>query len=185
MRRTTWCLGIMLSVGCVDPSMLDGNKMVGDAGEEAAPAAADPGANAPADPGAPAPVKESGFSKLDWKLVNYQEAMKDNPNLVEVENKINAVDPLSAATQSYFSLGSRVHLAAFKHSIDLHKAQYEKNPTFEEFEAMLRQSNVDLQALYPWQAYAYNAEEGTIVILEDRAEKRRMHEERGLEAPAD
>jgi len=121
-----------------------------------------------------------GFAQLTFKLVDKLQALTENPQLVVVENKTNASDPWSAAAQSYFTLGSKASLIALKHGIDLHKAQYDKPPTFAEFESLYRQAGVEFKGLYPWQTYAYDAEAGTVCILEDRAEKARMHKEKGV-----
>lgn len=127
-----------------------------------------------------APPQPRGFSQLEWKLVDKQKALEENPKLVETENKNNASDPFSAAAQSYFTIGSKAHILALKHTIDLHKAQYDSNPTFEQFNSMIKQANVDLKGLYPWQVYAYDSKTGQISILEDREEKARLHKEAGL-----
>ncbi len=141
---------------------------------ESAPVVADQ------NPAEPVPAQPQGFSQLEWKLVDKNKALAENPKLIEVENKTNASDPWSAAAQSYFTMGSKVHLLNFKHSIDLHKAEHDKFPTFDEFNSMLKSANVDLKGLYPWQVYAYDDKTGTLAILEDREEKQRKHEEAGL-----
>lgn len=182
--RTCWitlAVGLWLATmlgGCVDPASLSQKKPDGPA-PEAAPVAA-PMDN---EPPAEAPQQPQGFAQLDWKLVDRNQALQANPDLVEVENRINAADPLMAATQSYFTIGSRAHLLSFKHTVDLYKAEHDKVPPFAEFEKMLKQANVDLKGLYPWQVYAYDDKTGELCILEDRAEKKRLHEERGLPAP--
>lgn len=178
-------LGLVLSAaGCVDPSTLSQKKSAEPAPQ--ADAGPPPQVEAPIaeEAAAPAaPPQPQGFAQVEWKLVDRNKALEENPALVEVENRINAADPLMAATQSYFTIGSRAHLLAFKHSIDLYKAEHEKFPPFAEFDKMMKQANVALKGLYPWQVYAYDDKTGELCILEDRAEKKRMHEERGLPAP--
>jgi hypothetical protein len=185
LHTVVGCLAVLLLAGCI-PSVTNPPA----ATAESEPAAPEPAAAAEVEPAgdeaeapAPAPRQPQGFSKVEWKLVDRNAALQENPDLIEVENRIDATDPLMAATQSYFTLGSRAQLSAFKHSINLYKAQHDKNPPFGEFEQMLKQANVSLQGLYPWQVYAYDDQTGELCILEDRAEKRRLHEERGLPAP--
>lgn len=189
-QRVGGCLVVLLFAGCIDPAMMKPSAATAESEPE--PAAPDQAAPVEAEPApgggdaaapAPAPRQPQGFSKVQWKLVDRNAALKENPDLIEVENRIDATDPLTAATQSYFTLGSRAQLSAFKHQINLYQAQHEKNPPFAEFEQMLKQANVSLQGLYPWQVYAYDDQTGELCILEDRAEKRRLHEERGLPAP--
>jgi len=167
LLTTTWC------VGCEELS----------APSDVAPTAEQPaGVEAAAENAAApeAPPQPQGFSQLEWKLVDKQKALEENPKLVETENKNNASDPFSAAAQSYFTIGSKAHVLALQRNIDIHKAQYDRNPTFDEFNTMIKQAHVDLKGLYPWQVYAYDSKTGQISILEDREEKARLHKEAGL-----
>lgn len=134
-------------------------------GQAAAPAAAAP---------------QPGFSQLEWKLVDKRKALADNPALIEVENKINAGDPLTAASQSYFNLGSRANILNFQHNLQIWEAAEGRKPTFDEFNTMFKQANADLKGLYPWQVYAYDDQDGSICVLEDHAEKKRLYEAQGL-----
>lgn len=195
-------------LGCVDPSMLKEKEKV-ESAEATAPAPVEPagraaqpaggglvanaliapdmdarpagGGNAPAaENPAPAAPAAPSFPQDNTKIVDKNKILAENPGLIETENKINAADPLTAASQSYFTIGSRAQVMALKHSIDLHKAQFEKPPTFAEFETMLRQAGVALKGLYRWQVYAYDERTGEISILEDREMKKRLYEEQGL-----
>lgn len=140
-----------------------------------------PAENAP--DAAPAPNQPQGFSQLEWKLVDKRKALEENPALIETENHTNASDPFSAAAQSYFTIGSQANILNFRHNLDILKAAEDRNPTFEEFNTMFKQANVQLKGVYPWQVYAYDDQEGTICILEDRAEKERLYKAQGLELP--
>ena len=207
---TTGCkfgLLILLMCGCVDPGMFQKQKQAETEKEATAPETEPaPAQNAqPAGTGGPigsmilapdtdskpagqpqaqAPANQApaqpSFPQDNTKLVDKKAVLAENPNLVETENRINATDPLTAVSQSYFSIGSRAQLMALKHAVDLHKAQYDKPPTFAEFESMLKSSGAALKGLYRWQVYAYDETTGQIVILEDRAMKKRLYEEQGL-----
>jgi hypothetical protein len=136
---------------------------------------------AAAEPAAdPKPVP---ITKREARLVDKQKAMQENPQLKEVENRINASDPLTAVAQSYFTIGSRAQVAAMQHNLRIQKEIDGQWPTFEQFQQMLKQSNVKLSALYPYQMYAYDQSTGGIVILEDPEEKRQHYERAGLPVP--
>src|SRR5690606_18305137 len=123
------------------------------------------------------------ITKREARLVDKNKAMQENPALIEVENKITGSDPLTAVAPSYFTIGSPIHVAALKHNSDLIHAAEGRWPTFAEFQQSLKQSNVELEGLYPYQMYAYDDQTGGLVILEDPEEKRRHYEDAGLEVP--
>jgi len=163
--------------GCIDPSMIAPKEAAKT--EEPAPLA--PAANA-APAAAPGPAAgEAGLAKDNTKLVDKKQALAENPNLIVTTNRIDASDPVSAAAQSYFAIGSRAQLYNLKHQIDILKADNNnKPPSFAQFNDLLRQNNVKLAGLYRWQIYAYDDETGDIVILEDHAMKKAEYEKGGL-----
>lgn len=169
--RVTLLLGILFS-GCVDPSMLKKKEQA-----ETAPAPAPaPQPQVEAAPAAPT------FPQDSSKLVDKKKALAENPGLVETENRVNTMDPLLAVSQSMFAIGSKAEVLALQHNIDIHKAQYDKPPTFQEFEEMIRSARVQFKGLYRWQVYAYDDSTGEICILEDKAMKKKLYEEQGLKA---
>lgn len=133
-----------------------------------------------------APPQPQGFSELEWKLVERNRALAENPELVEVENHTQAKDPLTAVTQSYFSGTSKLNATAIEYNaklqsfIDAEGAQEPKPPSFEHLNQQMQQNSNMVKGLKPWQAYAYDELTGKVTILEDRAEKKRLYEERGL-----
>lgn len=129
--------------------------------------------------------KPVAFPMTTTRMVNYKEAIEKNPQLKIVENKINTNDPLLAPAKAYKAIGSRAELLALSHNIDLHKAQWDKYPTYAEFEDLVKQSNVQFKGLYPWQAYSYNEDDGSINILEDPDFKKQMYKDAGLPEPTD
>jgi len=176
-------IGIALA-GCAD--RVPDENPEGDAAPEAqAPGAAAAPAqdnNAPQEDAADKPVP---ITKREAKLVDKKQALQENPALVEVENKITAGDTLTAVAQSYFTIGSKAQVLAMQRSIQIQKELNNRWPTFEEFEKSLKQAGVQLQGLYAYQMYAYDEDTGGIVILEDRAEKKRQYEAAGREYPHD
>jgi len=164
---------VILLTGCIDPKMMQPREKSAETTESAA---TDNPSQAPAEAAPAAPA----FPSDNTKLVDKKQILAENPKLVEVENKINATDPVSAATQGYFALGSQVQLLNLKHAIDLYKAEHEKPPTFVEFDKMIRDAHVPLKGILRWQVYAYDEDTGEMCILEDRDYKKREYEKAGL-----
>jgi hypothetical protein len=129
------------------------------------------------------PPRPANFLKREAKLVDMNKALAENDKLVEVENRISANNYVSALSQSYFALGSRVQVLNLKHQIDIMYNVDERYPSFQEFSDLLRQSGVKLGQLYEWQMYAYDDKTGEIGILEDRALKKQKYEASGREYP--
>lgn len=148
-----------------------------------------PALGTPAESGQPAQQttepKQVTFGKTDARLVDYAEATQ-NPKIVEVENKINASDPLTASYQSYFTIGSRATILAFKHNLNLQKQLNDGNwPSFEQFSADVKKMNIKLVPILPWQMFAYNQQNGSIVLLEDKADKIKRYKAKGIELDED
>jgi len=171
---TLFCSLLGLGAGCIDPSMLKSKETAQQAEEGAAAGQA----AAPADAGGAA---APGLPKDNTKLVDKKQALTENPALIVTTNRINATDPVSAAAQGYFAIGSQAQLLNLKHQIDILKADNDnKPPSFAQFNDLLVQNNVKLAGLYRWQVYAYDDEAGDIVILEDHAMKKAEYEKGGL-----
>lgn len=162
--------------GCFDWSSLTAKK--DDKPSDTSTAAAEQPAE-PADPVvADGPVKvDQGIPEDTVRIVDKKTAMAENPKLFETENKITASDPIFAPAQGLRAVGSKAEMLAFDHTIALHKAQYDKNPTYEEFMGYYEQAHVKLKGLKPWQMYAYDEETGTMTLLEDPDAKIRIEKE--------
>ena len=125
------------------------------------------------------------IGKTTAKVVDAEKA-KQNPKVVEVENKVSGSDPLSVAGSAYVSITSRASTLGFQQALKQHKALNGKNPTYEEFMQMAKQNRVEFTELPPYQMYGYDAKQGSIVILEDKAEKIRLYKKNGIPIePAD
>lgn len=154
-------------------------------GSTAAPAApaSNPQPTAPAaSTPAAAPAQPSGpiISKTTGKIVDLAEAKK-NPKMVEVENKVSGTDPLTVSFNAYVSITSRASVLNFKHQMDILKETNDgKYPTFKETEKLMKQLNIQLSELPPYQLYAYDAKTGGIVLLEDKAEKIRLYKQQNI-----
>ncbi len=141
---------------------------------------------------AAAPAEPEGFSKLEWKIVDRNKALAENPKLVEVENDTNASDPVSAIMQASRSLTSQFNKISMEHNAKLQSfvnategGEDPKPISFEEFNSAAKLNSNNVKGLYKWQAYAYNETTGKVTILEDREEKRRIYEESGREFKVD
>jgi hypothetical protein len=175
MQRLIPVLLCCLCAGCFDPTALQ-------VSSDETPEAETDSPVAPAG-GAPPVAVRPGFPDVEAQVVDKQVAMAENPNLRETENEINAMDPLSAASQSYFALGSRIHLMNFKHQVDIMRELNDRYPTFDEFAEMMQTHDVEFKGLKPWQMYAYDSSDGTVCILEDLDVKRARYEAADIPYP--
>lgn len=114
------------------------------------------------------------LGKTTAKVVDAKKA-KQNPKVVEVENKISGFDPVSIAASAYIAISSRVSLLSFKSSLKQYKALNEKAPSYDEFLKMTQQHRIEFAKLPPYQMYGYDETTGGLVILEDKAEKIRLY----------
>lgn len=135
------------------------------------------GATAPAAaPAQPAPRTGSILGRTTSKIVDLAEVKKNNPKIVEVDSKVTGSDPLTVSFNAYVSITSRASVLNFKHQMDILKATNDdKYPSFKEAEKLMKQLNIQLAELPPYQLYGYDAKTGGIVLLEDKAEKIRLY----------
>ncbi len=131
--------------------------------------------------------KTPQFNELEWKIVDRNKALEENPDLVEVDNDSDAKDPISAISKMYFSPISRINKTTMEHNAKLQSfinaadgAEDPKPPTFEEFNRDAKLNSNNVKGLKPWQVYAYDETTGKVTILEDRSLKKRLFEEQGL-----
>ncbi len=107
------------------------------------------------------------------EILDKQKAMAENPNLVEVENRITGKDPLTISLEAYISASSRINLLNFQHQIDLMRAMNDNRPpSYEEIMKLIKQTKMEFNALPDYQWYAYDAKEGKFLILEDPEAKK-------------
>jgi hypothetical protein len=178
MQRLLIAGFLCLSAGCLDWSALADrqNAKETEAVAEAAEDAAQPagGGGQVAVGGA---ARNQDLPDVEARIVDKQQALQERPHLVETTNRITASDPLFAPLQGIFAVGSKAEILGFTHTIQLHKAANDAFPTYEEFMDYYRQANVKLKGIKPYQVYAYDESDGTIVILEDAIEKERLSRE--------
>lgn len=181
MRQLVLASLLVMACGCFDPAAFQKKADEAAAANEAAapPVAAQP--NQQAAPPVMMPQGEAGIPDVEAIIVDKQKVAVEHPDWKETEEKINATDPLSAASQSYFALGQRVHILNFKHNIDVFYASEGRWPTYDEMIEMFAQFDMKLKHLKPWQVYAYDQSDGTIVVMNNLEEKKRRYEAAGLE----
>lgn len=155
----------------------------GNAAAPTAPAAnPQPAAVTAASAPAAAPAQPSGpiIGRTTAKIVDLAEAKKD-PKVVEVENKVTGSDPLTVSFNAYVSITSRASVLNFKHQMDILKETNDgKYPTFKEAEKLMKQLDIRLAELPPYQLYGYDAKTGGIVLLENKAEKIRLYKQQNI-----
>jgi hypothetical protein len=125
--------------------------------------------------------KSSIIGKTDGKVVDMKKAMAENPDLVIVQNKIEGNDPFSAYGSAYVSMTSNISINAFKHNLNLWKNMPEndrRNPTYKKFMEMAKE--LQFNRLPPYQMYGYDSDTGNIMVLEDKADKKRRYEAAGI-----
>jgi hypothetical protein len=180
MQRLLIAAVFTASCGCLDSSAFQSRKP--DAAAPAPPQAAPPVQQPAAAPVAAAPQGADAIPDMEAQIVDKQQALAENPSLVETSNRMNTTDPIMAISGAYFSAASRAETMAFQHNIEIWKAANDdRYPSYTEFMDMYRSFRVKFKGLKPWQVYAYDQSDGTICILEDRAEKKRRYEAAGIE----
>ncbi len=127
---------------------------------------------------APAPEKRPNLVKRKTQeVVDKNKVMAENPALIEVENKVSGNDPLSTALTGYIAASSRVNVLNFQHQIDLMKATEDRNPTYQEIVDVIKQNNMEFNALPDYQMFAYDEKTGGFGILEDPDAKKAFYDQ--------
>lgn len=111
------------------------------------------------------------IGKTTDQVVDYRVAMTQNPNLVIVENKAAGDDPITFAASAYVSARSQASMFGLQSAIKMHKVVEERPPTYAEFQKMMKENRIEFTAQYAWRMYAYDGQEGRLLVLEDPALK--------------
>ncbi|TWT64479.1 hypothetical protein Pan54_52430 [Rubinisphaera italica] len=127
---------------------------------------------------APEPEKRPNLLKRKTQeVVDKNKVMAENPALIEVENKVTGNDPLSTALTGYIAASSRVNVLNFQRQIDLMKATEDRNPTYQEIVDVIKQNNMEFNALPDYQMFAYDETTGGFGILEDPDAKKAFYDQ--------
>lgn len=168
---------LCLCSGCLDWSALAARQKEKEAEAAEKAAEAEKAAAQAAVPGGQAAAARAARTATATRIVDKQQALKDRPHLVETTNRITASDPVFAPLQGMFAVGSKAEILAFTHTIQIHQATHDRFPTYDEFMDYYKQANVQLKGIKPYQMYAYDESDGSIVILEDPEELERLDKE--------
>lgn len=125
--------------------------------------------------------REGVIGKVTAEVVDMKKALAENPDLVVFQRNGLGNDPLTQYANAYIYLSSEIQMQNMKHQMDILKAMNERYPTYEEFMQFVKQYGFQFSKLKPWQKYGYNEETGSMVILQDEAEKKRRLEKAGVE----
>ncbi|WP_166819851.1 hypothetical protein [Thalassoroseus pseudoceratinae] len=178
VRSFVFPLSVFLVCGCVDINQPD-------------PAPQQQTSQAPTEPGtesqapssheqAPSAPPRPTIAKEDGRLVDLQAEQAKNPELVIIDNKINASDPISAIGSAYVTQTSRVQALNMQHQLKLMQAEKGRPLNFNEFKDLVKQLNIQFNKLPPYRMFGYDSKTGEIAIIEDKAMKKKIYDEKGI-----
>jgi len=126
--------------------------------------------------------REGIFGKTTAEIVEVKQAMAENPDLKIFQRQGLGNDPLSQYANAYIYLSSEIQMQNMKHQLDILKVDNDfKNLNYTQFMKFVKDNNFQFSMLKPWQKYGYNEETGSMVILQDEAEKKRRFQAAGIE----
>ena len=126
------------------------------------------------------PDAGSIIGKTTNRVVDKKKEMAKNPDLKVVENKVSGSDPLTVAASAYVSMRSKASTFGFQSALKSFKVVNDRPPTYDEFTQMMKENRIEFTRLYPYQMYGYDSDTGGIVILEDKADKKRRYKKAGI-----
>ena len=146
---TVLLVGILF-VGCSKPAAEEPKEQVGQKAEQA-----------------PQPAKQNKgiIGKKTDDVADYQELIKENPNLTKVSDKVNEKSPLKQSMGILKRKGSQVSRFGMVGAIRAHKALHDKFPTYEEFMGIMKEHGVKFTQLPATEMYAYDSKTGEIYVL--------------------
>lgn len=130
---------------------------------------------------APEKERESIIGKKTAEVVDAKKALAENPALVPRGRQPLGFDPITQSTNAYVYLRSKVSMLPMQQEIKNYKILNDHWPTYDEFMKIMNQYHITFTALKPWEKYGYDSDTGTLMILEDKAEQKRIFEAAGLE----
>ena len=171
-------LGLFLNCGCADvdePAPVPQQQNV--QSHASAPSSHSSHTETPAAPVAP---PRPTVPQEDGRLVDMQTEMAKNPNIVVIDNKIQGSDPISALGSAYVTQTSRVQALNMQQNLRIMQAEKGRPLNFAEFEGLVKQLNIQCNKLPPYRMFGYDSKTGEISILEDKAMKKTIYEEKGI-----
>ncbi|WP_144996530.1 hypothetical protein [Polystyrenella longa] len=110
------------------------------------------------------------IGKRTQEVGDYDQLIKDNPNLVRVSEKVNTDNYIKTLSSTMLVKGSEASRFGMLQVIRTFEAEHERFPNYEEFIGIMKESGSSFTVLPAGQFYAYSAEAGEIMILEEPAE---------------
>ncbi len=129
--------------------------------------------------GKPNDGKKSIIHKTTAVVVDAKKAL-ENPDIIVVDGKIKGVDPFTQAGSAYVSMASRVSTLGMQQAIKAHKALNDRFPTYDEYMQMMKENRIEFAQLPPYKMYGYDAESGTILVLQDNKKKEELYKKAGI-----
>ena len=112
--------------------------------------------------------KEGIVGVVTDRVVDYKVAIRQKPQLREVQNRTSGGDPLSVLAGAYVSASSRISMLNFKNNLRIAaSANGGRYPTYKQYIDVKKKLRVELAKLPSYQVYAYKEDKGELVILED------------------
>lgn len=123
------------------------------------------------------------FQKTTAEVVDKKKALAENPDLAVFTRNGLGNDPLTQAANAAVYVSAEIHMMNIKRQVDLLREMDEDHeyPSYEEFMKFVKENNFQFSKLKPWQMYGYDDETGSMMILQDEAEKKRRFESKGIE----
>ena len=138
-------------------------------------------------PPQPAPEDDKTIPNEDARIVEWPKYKNENPSVVEVDPKVEGFDPFSAAASAYVNIPARIETltggynARLQSQINAIEGGGDPKPlSYSEFLKSFAQAGGKLKNQPRYRLYGYNPQTGKVVILEDKAMKKRIYEEKGI-----
>lgn len=168
MRFVVTLLALLALAGCNFKSGMDkSSSKAKEKKDEPAEVAQQPPVN-PEPVAAPAD-KKGIIGKFTYEVVDYEKAMAENPNLIEIEPKAKGGDYLSFMASAYINVRAQVSMIPMQQELQRIKIVEDRNPTYDEIKKIMKDYQVQFTMLPRYQKYAYDAKKGRFTILEDPA----------------
>jgi hypothetical protein len=136
----------------------------------------------------PAPaIDPKAIFDVESRIVEWPKYGQENPNVVVADTDVEGWDPYSAAASAYVNIPARVEALTGEYNSRLQSqldaiegGKDPKPQTFQQFVKEFPKSGGKFKHQRPYRLYGYNPQTGKVVILEDKAMKKRIYEEKGI-----
>ncbi|MEX0715977.1 MAG: hypothetical protein WD066_05290 [Planctomycetaceae bacterium] len=137
----------------------------------------------PAPPPKPQkPVREGILDKTTREVLDLKQALADNPDYEVLEGDlVQGNNPVTQAATARIGLASEIMSWPIEQFAQFHYAERGRFPTHAEVVAWMDENpGVTLQARREYDKYAYDADTGRIVMIQDTKLKRKIFEAEGI-----